>query len=184
MIIGITGTDGAGKGAAVNYLLRAHGFIHYSSREEIEYEIRSRGLTPDRQTLRLVANDLRATEGRDVLVTRALERIQNDGVIDAVIESIRALAEAETLQQAGGILLAVDAEPKERYRRISGRKSATDMVSYEEFLAQEQIEMNDPDPNGMQKAAVMEQADYTIQNNGSLRELQEQLDAFLETYAR
>ena len=182
MIIGITGTDGAGKGAAVNHLVRRRGFAHYSSRAEIEREIARQNLTPDRQTLREVANDLRFTHGRDVLVVRALERIHDDNVSNVVIESIRALAEVEALKRVGGILLAIDADPKERYRRISGRKSATDMVSFEEFLAQEQIEMNDPDPNGMQKAAVMAQADHTIMNNRSLRKLFTDVDGFLKQY--
>jgi dephospho-CoA kinase len=32
MIIGITGTDGAGKGAVVDYLVAQKGFTHYSGR--------------------------------------------------------------------------------------------------------------------------------------------------------
>lgn len=182
MIIGITGTDGAGKGAAVNHLVRRRDFIHYSSRTQIEHEIECLGLTPDRQTLRDVANQMRATHGRDVLIARALEQIKDDGADNAIIESIRTLAEVETLKKAGGILLAIDADPKERYRRISGRKSATDMVTFEGFLAHEQVEMNDPDPNGMQKAAVIAQADFTIQNNHSLRKFFTDVDAFVKKY--
>ena len=182
MIIGITGTDGAGKGAVVNHLVRRHAFKHYSSRAQIEHEIEQLRLTPDRKTLRDVANNMRATHGRDVLIVRALEQIKRDEADNAIIESIRALAEVSALKQAGGILLAIDANPKERYRRISGRKSTTDMVTYEEFLAHEQIEMNDPDPNGMQKAAVMAQADYTIQNEHSLRQLFADIDDFLRQY--
>jgi dephospho-CoA kinase len=129
-----------------------------------------------------VANELRAKHGNDVLVKRALARIEQDNVGCAVIESIRTLAEAETLRAAGGVLLAIDAEPKERYRRISGRKSATDNISYETFLAQEAIEMNETNPHGMQKAAVMAGADYTIMNNGSLRTLWQKMNSFMRIY--
>ena len=89
------------------------------------------------------------------------------------------MAEVETLHAAGGVLWAVDADPKERYRRITGRGSESDKVTYEEFLAHEKIEMNDPDPNGMQKAAVMAAADVTIQNDGSIRDLKEQISGLL-----
>lgn len=184
MIIGVTGTDGAGKGAAVDFLVRKRSCVHYSSRSVIEAEVQARGLEPTREHLRLVANDLRARHGNDVLVARALERIAADQVKCAVIESVRTLAEAQTLREAGGILLAIDADPKERYRRISGRKSATDNISYEDFLAHEKIEMNDTDPHGMQKAAVMESADYTIMNNGSLRALWQKMNAFMRTYVK
>ena len=182
MIIGITGTDGAGKGAAVRHLVRTHGFAHYSSRTEIEREVAARGLTADRDTLRLVANSLRSEFGNDVLVTRALERMSERGDVDVVMESIRTLAEAETLRSRGGILLAIDADIAKRYRRIVGRNSGTDKVSFEQFKQHEALEMNDPDPNGMQKAKVMEAADVTIQNNGSLNGLYGQIDDFLNQY--
>lgn len=184
MIIGVTGTDGAGKGAAVDFLVRKRSCTHYSSRQVIEAEVVARGLESNRQQLRLVANDLRAQYGNDVLVARALKQIGVDQVSCAVIESVRTLAEAETLRDAGGVLLAIDADPKERYRRISGRKSATDNISYEDFLAQEKIEMNDADPHGMQKAAVIKSADYTIMNNGSLRALWQKMNAFMRQYGK
>ena len=181
MIIGITGTDGAGKGAVVEHLIKRHGFTHYSSRSVIEAEVVARSLPPTREQLRLVANDMRKQHGRDVLVARALVAVEAAGGHDAVIESIRAVAEAETLLAEGGILIAVDASPKERYRRITGRKSHTDNVSFQEFLAHEQMEMNDQDPNGMQKAAVMQMADYTIMNNQSLAQLRKKVDALLSS---
>ena len=183
MIIGITGTDGAGKGAVVDHLVKRHNFVHYSSRASIEAEIIARGIPGTRENLRLVANDMRKRSGRDVLVARALEQIAADGVQNAVIESIRALAEVETLVAEGGILLAVDADSKVRYRRISGRKSSSDNVTYAEFIAHEELEMQDADPNGMQKAAVMKAADFTIMNNQSLAQLRKKVDAVLASLA-
>ena len=182
MIIGITGTDGAGKGAAVRHIIRAHGFKHYSSRKEIEREVIARGLVADRNNLRLVANSLRAEFGNDVLVARSLKRMAEQGNTDAVIESIRTLAESETLRAHGGTLLAIDADIKKRYSRVTGRGSDTDKVTLEEFQQHEALEMNDPDPNGMQKAKVMAAADVTIQNNGSLNDLYGQIDDFLNQY--
>jgi len=181
MIIGITGTDGSGKGAAVDYLVKHKGFVHYSSRELIIEEIKKRGLVATRQQLRLVANDLRKQKGLAVIVETALEKMRHDGVTHAVIESIRAIKEVETLRRAGGILLAIDADQAIRYSRIIGRKSASDKVSFEEFVSQEALEMNDSDPNGMQKAAVINMADHTIINNGSMSELCLSIEAFLQS---
>ncbi len=182
MIIGITGTDGAGKGAVVEYLMDAKGFVHYSSRALITTEIQARNLPVTREQMRLVANDLRKTRGHDVLVTLALERMQQEQVHDVIIESIRTLKEAETLKARGGFLLAVDADQSLRYERIVSRQSASDQVSFAEFVAHEQLEMNDPDPNGMQKAAVMEAADYTIMNNGTFAELAQQVELFVQSH--
>lgn len=180
MLIGITGTDGAGKGSVVQYLVDKKSFTHYSSRAIIMEHIPA-GVEATRNQTRLTANALRAEFGNDVIVKKSLEKMSADGVENAVIESIRALAEAETLKLAGGILLAVDANPELRYERVQGRRSETDKVSYEQFLAHEELEKNDPDPNGMQKAKVMEMADHTITNNGSFSELQRQVETWLAT---
>ena len=180
MIIGITGTDGAGKGAVVQHLVKEHGFLYVSSRAQIEAELELRGLPATRENLREGGNIMRRQHGNGVLVTRALEVVRRQQAKNAVIESIRAMAEVEVLHAAHGVLWAVDANPKERYRRITGRASASDQVTYEEFKAQEAIEMNDPDPNGMQKAAVMAAADYTIMNDHSLKALYQQINATLQ----
>ncbi len=181
MIIGVTGTDGAGKGAVVKYLIRSYSYVHYSSRSEIEREISSRGLLSNRNNMRLVANSMRSEYGNDILVVRALENIEENNETDAIIESIRTIAEAETLRSRGGVLLAVDADIKKRFNRIRGRGSSSDKVSFQEFKEQEALEMNDPDPNGMQKAKVIEKADYVIYNNSTLRSLYRSVDDFLES---
>jgi dephospho-CoA kinase len=182
MLIGITGTDGAGKGTVVDYLHRSAGFVHYSSRDLISLEVEKRGLVATRENLRLVANDMRREHGDDVIVKKGLAQMQAAEIEQAIIESIRALAEATTLKASGGLLLAVDADPALRYKRITGRRQASDHISYEEFLAQEALEMNDPDPHGMQKAKVMATADFTIMNNTTFDELVKQIDIFLSRY--
>ena len=42
IIIGITGTLGAGKGTIVDYLVKERGFVHYSVRAFITEEIEKR----------------------------------------------------------------------------------------------------------------------------------------------
>lgn len=178
MLLGITGTDGAGKGSVVEYLVAQYNFTHYSSRSIIMEHIPV-GVEATRNQTRLTANALRAEFGNDVIVLKSLEKMRADDTLCAVIESIRTLAEANTLKNAGGILLAVDADPRLRYERVQGRRSDTDKVSFEQFIAHEELEKNDPDPNGMQKAKVIELADHTITNNGTLEELQASVEAFL-----
>ena len=179
MIIGITGTDGAGKGAVVDFLVKEKGFTHISSRDTINIELEKEGIEKTRNNMRLKANQMRAQFGDDVLVAKAYERIEQEGIENAVVESLRAAAEAVTLKQKGGILLAIDADQKLRYERVQGRRSSSDKVTFEQFMEHEQMEMNDPDPHGMQKAKVMEMADHTIMNDGSFKELHRKIEEFL-----
>lgn len=171
MLIGITGTDGAGKGTVVEYLVKQKGYLHYSGRGYLTRELNSRGLPTDRSHLREMGNEFRAQYGNGYLVSVALRQVHEEAWPYLIIESIRAVAEVEALRAAGGILLAVDADVRVRYERIVGRGSASDKVTFEEFVAQETLEMNDPDPHGMQKAQVLAMADYTIMNDGSFEEL-------------
>jgi dephospho-CoA kinase len=92
------------------------------------------------------------------------------------------MAEADTLKKNGGILLCVDADRKVRYERIRKRASATDHVTFEEFVLLEEREMNDPDPNGMQKAQVMSVADHCIENNVSPQDLYANVETFLQKF--
>ncbi|MFA6369014.1 MAG: AAA family ATPase, partial [Candidatus Shapirobacteria bacterium] len=109
IIIGITGTNGAGKGTIVEYLVKNKGFEHFSARAFIVEEIERRGLENNRDNMVMVANDLRAKNSpsfvADELFKRALESRQN-----CVIESLRTLGEIESLKKKGKfVLLAVDA---------------------------------------------------------------------------
>ena len=61
IIIGITGTLGAGKGTIVDYLIEKRQFLHYSVRSYLIEEAERRGLPINRDTFVVVANDLRAT---------------------------------------------------------------------------------------------------------------------------
>lgn len=180
MLIGITGTDGAGKGAVVDYLVKEKGFVHYSARAIWEEEFIVRGMESNRANMRLVANESRKTYGNDFLITYYLKKKTEQGVVDAVVESIRTTAEADSLKSNGGLLIAADANRTLRYERITTRGSSSDNISLVEFIAHEELEMNDPDPNGMQKARVMEMADYTIFNEGTLAELGEQIEEVLQ----
>ena len=180
MIIGITGTDGAGKGEVVAFLVEHFGFAHFSSRELIVAEIEKRGLENTRPNMREVANAMREEKGAGVIVEVALEKIKAGRVEKAIIESIRNLQEVETLKKAGGILLAVDASQKVRYDRVVNRGGSTDNVSFTEFVAQEEKEMNDENPNGLQKAKVIALADYTIKNDSTLAELHAKIKKWLD----
>jgi dephospho-CoA kinase len=180
MILGITGTDGAGKGTVVDYLVKTRGFVHYQVRALLTQEIEKEGLENNRAMLRTVANNLRRELGNDAFVKLFLKEAKEKGDTDIIIDSIRTVAEAETLKQSGGILLCVDADRKVRYERIKKRGSVTDHVSFDEFVLLEEREMNDPDPSGMQKAKVMKMADYCFENNVSIKNLHIQVDAFLK----
>ena len=176
IIIGITGTLGAGKGTVVEYLKEKYGFVHFSVRDFLKEEVAHRGMEPNRDSFTLVANDLRATHTPSYIVDELYKRALATGG-NAIIESIRTPGEIDSLKgKADFRLWAVDANPELRYRRAVLRNSETDHVSYETFISNEQREMTSTDPNKQNLAECIRRADAVFHNDGTMEELFRQVE--------
>ena len=184
--IGITGTLGAGKGTIVDYLVQNKGFVHYSVRAFLTEEIKRRGLEVNRDTMTEVGNDLRAKHTPSWIVEQLYEQASASGC-NCIIESVRTPGEVEALRgKPNFYLFAVDADPKVRYERAVLRGSETDHVSYETFIANEQREMDNTDPNKQNLGVCIREADFRFDNGGSFEDLHKQVEEVLRqiTYHR
>jgi dephospho-CoA kinase len=183
MIIGLAGSFGGGKGTVVDYLTTVRGFRHYSASKFITEEIVRRGLPVNRNSMIVVANELRAEHGPTYIIDMLYERAMVAGG-DAIIESLRAVAEVRRIKELGGFVIGVDADPKLRYERARTRGSEKDNVTYEEWLAQEQKEINPDDPTKQNIFGALDEADVVVQNNGTLEELHAEIDNVLKKISR
>jgi len=176
IIIGITGTLGAGKGTIVDYLIKNKNFVHYSVRGYLIKEIQRREMEVNRDSMVLVANDLRKKHNPafiiEALYKEALEKGQ-----DAIIESIRTPGEIDLLRTKSNFyLLAVDADVHVRYERIVARQSETDNISFETFAENEKREMESNDPTKQNLSSCIKRADFIITNSGNVENLYTQID--------
>jgi dephospho-CoA kinase len=179
IIIGITGTLGAGKGTIVEYLIKEKGFAHYSVRAYLLELIRGKGLPENRDSMFNLANELRAVHGPSYVTDQLYEQAVLAGK-NCIIESIRTPGEVESLRTKGLFyLLAIDADPEVRYQRIVLRQTETDDVSRKTFMENEEREMSTTDPNKQNLRKCINMADYIILNNGSKEELDNQLEKVL-----
>ncbi|MDO8408431.1 MAG: AAA family ATPase [bacterium] len=182
-IIGVTGTNGAGKGEVVRYLVERLGFMHYSVSGFITEEVIRNGLSVDRDNMIMVGNDLRACFGPAHIVESLYEKARSDGC-DSVIESLRALAEVRRVRKLGGLIIGIDADPAIRYQRIRARRGAKDAVSFDEFIAQERSEMNPGEVTKQDLRGALRAADVVVVNDGTLEELHEMLGHALKKARR
>lgn len=175
-IIGITGTLGAGKGTIVDYLIKEKGFLHFSVRGYLIEEIEKLGMPVNRDSMTSVANALRAKNSPAFIIEELYKKAAEAGK-NSIIESIRTAGEIDFLKVQGNfILLAVDADPKLRFERIKIRASETDKIDFETFVANEKREMTSNDPNKQNLAKCIQMADVVLNNNGSIRQLIDQLN--------
>jgi dephospho-CoA kinase len=179
LIIGITGTLGAGKGTVVEYLIRQKGFHHYSVRAYLLEIIRQRKMPENRDSMFNLANELRAEHGPSYVTDQLYLLAERNGQ-PCVIESIRTTGEVTSLKEKGNFyLFAVDAIPETRYQRVQLRKSETDYVSFETFLEEEQREMKTTDPNKQNLAGCKQLADFILSNNRTKEDLYRQVEEAL-----
>jgi len=180
IILGITGTIGAGKGTIVEYLVENKNYEHYSVRNFLIQIIEQQKLPVNRDSMVAIANDLRQLHGPAYIVAELYKIALKSGK-NAIIESIRTPGEIELLRSKSNFyLLAVDAEPQVRYRRVLKRQSETDDITYDTFLDNEKREMESDDPNKQNISVCIKKADFVINNDDTRFKLYKQIDRFLK----
>ena len=77
-------------------------------------------------------------------------------------------------------MLAVDADQKLRYERNEKRGSNKDGISFEQFLDFEEKESQSVDSNKQNLVICRQEADYIVENNGSVEELHQKIEEILK----
>lgn len=180
VIFGLTGLNGSGKGTVADYLVSKYGFRHYSVGDYILEEMARRGLANERKNMVLVANDLRQKYGAGYIVEQLINKAKQIGGDGAIVESIRTIGEIELLKSLGCYVLGVGADRKLRYERILKRGSFKDNKTYEQFVEEEELEMNSEDPSKQNLEKCYMLADYKVDNNKDKNYLFQQLDEIIK----
>lgn len=171
-LIGISGTNGAGKDTVGHILDERFGYVFKSVTDALREEAKRRGLEPARENLREVSADWRREFGLAVLVDKTIEQEREavKGRTGLVIASLRNPAEADRVHELGGIVLWIDADPRIRYDRVQANaasrdRAAEDNKTFEQFLAEEEAEMHrNGDAATLDMSAVRDRADKIVMN--------------------
>jgi dephospho-CoA kinase len=173
-LIGLTGTNGSGKGEAAAYL-KKKGFQYFSLSDLIREELKKRGKEPTRDNLIKTGNELREKFGPDRLARLIMKKVKDKAVID----SIRNPKEVEYLRkQKNFIFLAIDAPVELRYERVKKRGRGESASTFQEFVEKEKEEITGRE-KGQQLRKCMNMADFLIINDGSLEDLYHKLEEIL-----
>ncbi|UCE42551.1 MAG: AAA family ATPase [Candidatus Aminicenantes bacterium] len=173
-IIGLTGTNGAGKGEVASFFVEK-GYAYFSLSDVIREELQKENQEITRDNLIRMGNFMRRQFSPDILARRLAKKIQGKTVID----SIRNPKEVEFFRnQKNFMLLAIDAPVELRFKRVKRRGRMESVSNLQEFLAKEAEEMG-TEKNNQQLLICMDMADHTIINGGTLEDLRNKLEEFL-----
>ncbi|HEX8227292.1 MAG TPA: AAA family ATPase [Candidatus Saccharimonadales bacterium] len=188
IIIGIAGTNGAGKDTVGRILAERHGYLFVSVTDVLRAELKRRGDPIDREHLRGLSAEWRREFGYGVLIDRALESFKSalatDTYAGMAVASLRNPFEVDRIHELEGQVWWVDADPRLRFDRIQRNaatraRAAEDEKTFEEFLAEEEAEMHTTgDAATLNMAAVRDKCDVKLQNGGNeLAMLEEEIAA-------
>lgn len=174
-IIGIAGTNGSGKDTVGHTLADRHSYLFISVTDLLRAELNRRGVLVDREHLRELSAEWRRQYGLAVLMDRALEsfNLLKGNYVGLAIASLRNPAEADRIHELGGVVVWIDADPKERYHRIQTNvearaRAGEDAKTFEQFLAEEEAEMHSSgDAATLDMAGVKQRADLFLLNDGT-----------------
>jgi dephospho-CoA kinase len=170
-LIGLTGTNGAGKGEAAAFFM-ARAYAYFSLSDIIREELGTRGEAVTRDNLIRTGNELRERYGPDVLARRTMAKVRGPAVID----SIRNTHEVAFLRrQEGFVLLAIDAPIEMRFARVTARGRDESAADLESFLKKEEQERTGG-ATAQQLEACLAAADRLILNDGTIPDLHRKLE--------
>jgi len=173
-IIGLTGTNCAGKGEAAEFL-KKKGFAYFSLSDLIRDQLQKKDMEFTRDNLIRTGNLMRKEGGPDILARLVMKKVKSPAIID----SIRNPKEVEYLQkQKNFILLAIDAPVKTRYIRAKKRGRNESASSLQEFKDKEAEEMTSKEKK-QQLQNCIKMANHIIINAGSLTDFYCKLEKLL-----
>lgn len=198
--VGVTGLPGAGKGAFVDLLrpLLAEQDVdmrYYSLSDELRAEARRRGLAVERPILRSIANELRLEQGSGVLSKLVVRQIREDlqllqihGTLVVIIDAIRNPEEVHVLRRELSprfTLVGVEAPLDVLVNRIASRARYDEP---EEFVQERAAALKmilgesgkDEPAHGHNIAACVAEADWRVDNSGSLQDLRAATQHFVD----
>ncbi len=169
MIIVLTGLARSGKTFASNYL-KKKGFTVITFSSILKEECKKRGLEPNKMNLSKLGDELRKKYGMGALGKIVVEKITSENVI---LDGSRSPEEIYEIRKKfpDAMVVYIKADPDVRF----SRRNEMDPKTKEEFFARDERDIKN---KGLSK--VIEMADITIENNGTLEEFEKSLDELVD----
>ncbi|MFA6321931.1 MAG: AAA family ATPase [Candidatus Buchananbacteria bacterium] len=177
IILGLVGPIASGKGTACQYLKEKYGAETFRFSTMLRDILNRVYIENSRENLQKVSSVLRQTFGDDLMAKTIANDVKNAPGQVVAVDGVRREPDIKYLQEIPGFyLVAINAEQKVRHQRITRRGENTDdnQKTFEQFQQDEQQEAE------QQIKEVAKLAKFHLDNNGSLSDLQRQIDEIIK----
>ncbi len=175
LILGLIGKKLGGKDTVAEYLVAKHSASHIRHSHILDEILTILDLPISRRNEIDLGVGLRKVFGDGILGQALARRVKNATSNIIVINGIRFPDELANAKNLGAKIVYITAPSELRYQRFLKRQEKADDASQsmEEFTHQEQ------EPTEIQIPAIGKQADYELQNVGTLEDLYKNIDNLL-----
>lgn len=174
-VIGVVGEIGSGKDEVLKYLSARYDIPYISTGDIVRDIARKENIEATRENLAKISKRCFNELGRGCFIRRAAEEILHRGWQIAGISGVRSpedVAIMKDLFGKGFILIRVDiSDPQIRFERVRLRHEERDPLTFSQFLEQDRNE-----ENTFHISRTGREADYILNNDGSLDDLHKQID--------
>jgi predicted RNA binding protein with dsRBD fold (UPF0201 family)/dephospho-CoA kinase len=176
LVIGFVGFPGSGKSEATA-ITQARGFVSVAMGDAVRSHLHKSRVQLTEKNVGTIANKLRADHGMDAIAKMCLPVVRGLIAQKVVIDGIRGIAEVNAFKaefKGDFKLISITAGPMVRFERVKGRSRPDDALNLERFEEKDEREL----AWGLEEA--LEAAEYSIQNEGTLEELNFNVSRLLE----
>lgn len=177
-LIGVVGENGAGKDTFTTFLTAAAAPLIVSKHRfsDILYDtLNSWGLDTTRANLQNLAIIMDKQFGKGTVTRAAKSRIALDTADIVIVEGVRWKTDVPMIRSFdNNFIVYITASPSVRYERMKarGEKIGEKDFTFEQFEHEERAETE------LQIPEIGAEADYKIENNGSLDEFRKSVEEF------
>ncbi len=167
-VLAITGQPGSGKTTAID-AIRDLGVV-VTMGDVVRNEARKRNLEPSGNNIGKIAKDLRAEYGPTIIAEKCVDLIKSKNEEVVFVDGVRSLSEINIFRRFWKFpIISIVVDEEIRFNRLFKRDRSDDPKNLEELTERDKRELE----FGLDK--VLENADYTIQNNSSIENLKKKV---------
>ena len=173
IVLGIAGEISAGKGTTTKHLVEKYGASQHRFSTMLRDVAKRMHLEENRENLQKISTIFRENFSDDLLSLVIFHDVEADPAEIVVIDGVRRMPDIEHLKKLPGFrLVYIDTAMETRYERLTKRGENADDATktLEEFKIDNEREAE------RKIKDLKKDADFVIDNNGSLEELYAQID--------